>query len=53
MITKAYVIINSETKKPYAQRDEFLDAVEVAKRKINGLVITRLDYETMKKEVIV
>lgn len=50
MITKGYVIINSETKQAYAQRDEFLDAIEVAIHKINGQVITRADYEKLKKE---
>lgn len=50
MITKGYVVINSETKKAYAQREEFLDAVDVAVRKVNGQVITREDYEKMKKE---
>lgn len=50
MITKGYVIINSETKKAYAQREDFLDAVDVAVRKVNGLVITRADWEKMKKE---
>lgn len=49
MITKGYVIINSETGKPYAQRDEFIEAIDVAVRKINGRVITRADYEKMQQ----
>uniref|UniRef100_A0AAU8EK45 Uncharacterized protein n=1 Tax=Enterococcus phage vB_EfaS_SZ1 TaxID=3161157 RepID=A0AAU8EK45_9CAUD len=44
---KQYIIINKETKKAYAQRDTFMEAVEVAKRKINGFVMTRTDWEAM------
>nr|DAI62584.1 MAG TPA: hypothetical protein [Caudoviricetes sp.] len=46
---KQYIIINSETKRGYAERETFMEAVEVAKRKVNGQVITRKDWESMKK----
>ncbi|WNA13835.1 hypothetical protein [Enterococcus phage vB_Efa_VP14] len=46
---KQYIIINSETKRGYAERKTFMEAVEVAKRKVNGQVITRKDWEAMKK----
>lgn len=46
---KQYIIINSETKRGYAERETFMEAVEVAKRKVNGQVITRKDWEAMKK----
>lgn len=49
MIKKQYIVINSETKVAYAQRDTFMDAVDVAKRKTNGIVITRSDWENLKQ----
>ena len=51
MIKKAWVIINSETRKPYAQRDTFPEAVEVANRKVNGLIIPREHWLKIKEEV--
>jgi len=42
-------IRNGETKRGYAERETFMEAVEVAKRKVNGQVITRKDWEAMKK----
>lgn len=49
MIKKPYIIINSLTRKAYAQRDTFAEALEVATRKINGLIVTRKDWENMKE----
>lgn len=50
MILKDYIIINSETKKAYAQTDSFPKAVEIANRKINGLIIVKQDWLNIKKE---
>lgn len=51
MITKDWVIINRETKMPYAQRDTFIQACEVANRKVNGQVITREDWLKIKEDM--
>ena len=45
-----YYIINKETKKAYAKREHFADAVEVANRKINGYIVSQKDWDNMKKD---
>lgn len=50
MIKKDWIVISTETKLAYAQRDTFVEACEVAMGKRNGQVITREDYEKLKKE---
>lgn len=50
MIKKDWVIINRETRQAYAQRDTFPEAVEVANRKVNAIIIPREHWLKIKEE---
>lgn len=43
-----YYIVNSETKVTYAKRETFTEAVNVAKRKVNGIIMTQTDWSNMR-----